>query len=294
MLLGQPVHRPGAQRLVRPRVDLEKPGVELVLEVELVSESSPRLEVRLRIALQPLDRALGLRVGGLTEPPRDPKLAAERGERVRRPPAVAVDPGLAIPHQLLRQRPQTRQTARDPRQQILGLLGEHQHPRARARIPQTRDHDPALTRLAVPDRDLPRGAATHRTGTPRPVDTASAETSAPAGRTTAGPRADSHPRPSCPRCTPTAQQLPDPHPRQLRILRQQPVDLRLERLQHARPRCPLISRRRLAAQRPADRVLRQARLTHQPLDRLARDEMLASQLGPLLHLDHPLAALSRR
>ena len=94
------------------------------------------------------------------------------------------------------------------------------------------------------------------------------------------------------------QQFPDPHPGQLRVFGQQPMDLRLELLQHARPRRSLISRRGLASQRSADRVLRQPRLARQALDRLARDEMLASQLGPLLHLDHPsrrpFSSLTRR
>ena len=94
-----------------------------------------------------------------------------------------------------------------------------------------------------------------------------------------------------PDCAPQRQQqLPNPHPRQLRIVRQQPMNLRLERLQHALPWRSLIARRRLAAQRPPNRVLRQPRLAHQPLDRLPSNEMLAPQPGPLLHTNHPLAA----
>jgi hypothetical protein len=49
---------------VRAAVDADKPGVELGLEVELVRERATGLEVRLRVALQPLDRALGLRIAG--------------------------------------------------------------------------------------------------------------------------------------------------------------------------------------------------------------------------------------
>src|ERR1700757_3889190 len=85
-------------------------------------------------------------------------------------------------------------------------------------------------------------------------------------------------------------QLPDPDPGQLRILPEQPVDLGLERLQDPRPRRSPIARRGLAAQRPPDRVLAQSGLTNQALDRLARDEMLAPQLSPLLHTDHPFPA----
>ena len=68
------------------------------------------------------------------------------------------------------------------------------------------------------------------------------------------------------------------------------MDLRLKRLQHPRPRHPLIARRRLAAQRPADRVPRQARRPGELLDRLAANEVFPPQLSPLLHTDHPLAA----
>src|SRR5205085_3093931 len=115
-------------------VDPRKPCVELVLEVEVAGESAARLEVRLRIALQPPDRALGLRVGRLAEAPGDLQLAAERGERLRRPAGMAVDARLAIPDQLLRQRPQPDQAAGDPSEQIFGLLAEDEHPGAGARV----------------------------------------------------------------------------------------------------------------------------------------------------------------
>jgi hypothetical protein len=61
-LLGQAVDRPGPGRAVLTRVDLQRPGVELILEVELVGEHAPGLEVGLRVALPALDDALGLRV----------------------------------------------------------------------------------------------------------------------------------------------------------------------------------------------------------------------------------------
>ena len=50
----------------------------------------PGSKLRLRVALQPLDGALGLRIGRLAEPPVDPQLAAEGGELLRRPAAMAV------------------------------------------------------------------------------------------------------------------------------------------------------------------------------------------------------------
>lgn len=105
-----------------PRVDLGEPGVELVLEIQVVGELAARLEVRLGLALHPLDRAFGLRVGRLAEAPRDLQLPAERSERLARAAGVAVDAGLAIPNELRRQCPQARQAARDAREQILSSL----------------------------------------------------------------------------------------------------------------------------------------------------------------------------
>jgi len=67
----------GRQRSVlRPRVGLLKPGVELELVVAFVGEAATTLEVGLQIALQPLDDALGLRTGRLAEPPSDLQLAS--------------------------------------------------------------------------------------------------------------------------------------------------------------------------------------------------------------------------
>ncbi len=74
-----------------------------MLVAALVGEAAPALEVGLQIALQALDDALGLGIGRLAEPPPDPQLAAERRELRRRAAAVAVDAGLAIPDQRLRE-----------------------------------------------------------------------------------------------------------------------------------------------------------------------------------------------
>ena len=117
-----PAYRPCAQRLVGPGVDLRKPCVELVLEFQVAREPAAGLEVRLRIALQPLDRALRLRVGRLAEPSSDFQLPAERGERLRRSTLVAVDAGLPIPNELLRKRAESLEVARDSGEQILSLL----------------------------------------------------------------------------------------------------------------------------------------------------------------------------
>src|SRR3954451_9003656 len=91
---AQSVDRALAQRLVRARVDPREPAVELVLEVERVREHATRLVVGLRIALQALDRALALRIAALAEPPPDHQLPEKSGERIRRAPAMVVDPGL--------------------------------------------------------------------------------------------------------------------------------------------------------------------------------------------------------
>jgi hypothetical protein len=95
---------------------------------------------------------VGLRIGRLTELPADLQLPAEHGELVSRPARMTVDPGLAIPQQLTGQRPKTSQAASDAGQQILGLLGEHHHPCARAREPQARNHHPPDPGLTMPDR----------------------------------------------------------------------------------------------------------------------------------------------
>lgn len=76
-LLGQAVDGPAAKGAVGAQVRaLIEPAIELIGEVELVGERSPRLEVGLHVALQALDDPLGLGVGGLAEPPADPKAQA--------------------------------------------------------------------------------------------------------------------------------------------------------------------------------------------------------------------------
>src|SRR5712691_6056262 len=144
----------GRQRSVlRPRVGLLKPGVELELVVAFVGEAATTLEVGLQIALQPLDDALGLRIGRLAEPPSDLQLATQRRELAGRASAVAVDAGLAIPDQRLRQGAQRPQAASDPPEQIRCLLGEHQRAGARARVAQAPNHHPGTALLEMPDRD---------------------------------------------------------------------------------------------------------------------------------------------
>ena len=57
---------------------------------------------------------------------------------------------------------------------------------------------------------------------------------------------------------------------------------------------PARQRRQPGPQRPPDRVAREPRRARQLLDRLAADEMLAPQLSPLLHIDHPSSHRSPR
>ena len=156
-LFGQAVAGPGADGAVLAGVDLRGPGVELVLEVELVGKHAAGLEVGLRVALPALDDALGLRIARPAEVPADPQLAAERGELLGRAAVVGVDAGLAIPDQRLRQPAELPEAAPDPGQQIRRLLGEDQRAGAGARVAQARDDDIALARLAVADRDLVLG-----------------------------------------------------------------------------------------------------------------------------------------
>ena len=80
--------------------------------------------------------------------------------------------------------------------------------------------------------------------------------------------------------------LPDSHPRQLRVVLQQPVDLVLERVELRRPLRTLERRRQIRPQRPLDRVPRQPRPAHQLLDRHPAHEMLPPQLRPPLHVKH--------
>jgi len=89
------------------------------------------------------------------------------------------------------------------------------------------------------------------------------------------------------------EQLPNPNARQLRIGAQQPVNLVLERVELRLAQAAAIRRRRLASQRPPDRVARHARPARQLLDRHAEHEVLTTKLSPPLHTNHPFAASPR-
>ncbi len=284
------------QRLVRARVDLREPAVELVLEVELVGEHAARFEVGLRVALQALDAALGLRIGRLAELPARPSAARRSAANASdRAPAVAVDAGLAIPDQRpAATRPAAAGSRRSRPADPRSASRTPARPRRRASSPGTRTR-PSRGASGRARPAPPRAAARHRTGRPRPAGRPCAETSSARRREQRPDLAqvvidDRLARPAAQRL----QQLADPDAGQLRVLAQQPVDLVLKRLQHAPARRPRIARRPLAPQRPPDRVAREPRRSRELLDRLPSDEMLASQLSPLLHLDHPSSRPSRR
>jgi hypothetical protein len=120
--LDEPVDRAGPQRLVRPGVRFREPVVELQLKVEVVREAPAGLEVRLEGFLEALNDASRLGIRRLAEEPVDFQHAAERSERIRRPAAVRVQAGLAIPHQTLRERTQRPQAAPGAPQQVLVCL----------------------------------------------------------------------------------------------------------------------------------------------------------------------------
>ncbi len=119
LLVGEPVDRPGPQRLVRAGVDLQNhasTGLESRWRTGDPRSSSPRSPATARRRPWP---------ARLAEPPPDPKLAAEPSERVARPSGVAVNAGLTVPDQLVRQPAEPLQAASDPGQQILSLRAEH-------------------------------------------------------------------------------------------------------------------------------------------------------------------------
>ena len=177
---------------MHPTVRLLRPRIEPVLEVEMVREHPPRLEVRAHEPVRALQRALRLRIPRLEDHPPELQLAAERRERLRRP-AARGDRRLAIPHQLLRQRPQPRQVPGQAPEDVRRLLAEHQRARDRARPAHLAGHHPPATPLPMPDRDmLPRlpQIALHQLA--RPIDRPLKRPGRP--RTAAGPRGHSRRR----------------------------------------------------------------------------------------------------
>jgi hypothetical protein len=276
----------GAQRLVRARVDLGKPAVELMLEVDLVGEDPAGLEVGLGVALQPLNGALGLRISGSAEMPIDLQLAAERSELVAGAAVVGVDAGLAIPDQRVRQPAQLPKAAPDPGQQIGLLLAEDQRAGAGSRVAQAGDHDPALAGLAVADGDLlawlPDVELADLAGT---VDGARVVPCGLKQRPDLAQEVIKDGLATDPAQRP--QQLADPNAGQVGVLGQQSADLVLKRVELRAPGRPRIARWRVAGDRPPDRLAMQPRLPTDLADRQPAHKAQPSDLCPLLHPDHP-------
>jgi hypothetical protein len=104
------------------------PAIELQLEIQWVGEAPARLEVGAHEPVRALKQPLRVGVARVEDHPADPELPAEGGELTRRAPATG-DRALAVPHELLRQRPNPRQAAPDAPQDVRRLLGEHQRAR---------------------------------------------------------------------------------------------------------------------------------------------------------------------
>jgi hypothetical protein len=253
-LLGAALGDDRARGPVHAPVDAIAPVIELMLEVERVREPAAGLEVAVQEAMAALQRALGLAIAGVEDHPAQRELAAERQEVIGRA-APRRDRALAIPDQLARQRPQPRQAAAHPERDIRELLRKHQRAGERARVGQLTGHDIAAAGLATADRDLrARLAQIELRQLPRPI-TGALEAA----------RRRQKPRPQLTQqivedrlaahIAEPLELLADPHARQRRLVGEQLLDRRDERLELRRPRRPRpIARRRRRGQRPADRV----------------------------------------
>jgi hypothetical protein len=197
-----------------------------------------------------------------------------------------VQASLPIDHQPTGQRAGPPHAPPHPPQHIRRLLGEDQRPRAEPRVAQhANDHVP-LARLAIADRDLPLGLpqielqhiarAVHR-ALKRPL--ISEEQAHPAHVVIHDRLAALEPL--------LSQQLPDPLALDLRILTQQPVNLVLEPIELRPPRRARVARRRRRPQRPPDRLPMKPRPPTDLPNRQPLDEPHPTNLGPLLHVDHP-------
>ena len=272
--------------------------VELELEVELVRERPAGLEVALDEALQPLDDALGLRIGRLAELPVD----AAAGRRTRRTPRSAgrrgrgCRPGDPRPASAAAP-PATTDSARSRPAGPASAWRRPARRRRRASSPSTRRRpSPGASGRARPG--PPRWAPRDRTGRSRPADRPSAETSAAAARTTAAPRAGSHRRSSCRRRSPAARSARGrADPGSLGSSRNSRWISSLNGSSFDPAGARAIARRLIAPKRAADRVAMQPGPPMDLPDRQAAHEMQPPHLRPLLHPDHlgpPELALRKR
>ena len=94
-----------------------------------------------------------LRITRLEDHPADLELATERGKRLGRAPTGS-DRRLAVPNQLLRQRAEPTEVARQAPEDVRRFLAEHQRAGDHTRPAHLAGHDPAATSLTVTDRHL--------------------------------------------------------------------------------------------------------------------------------------------
>ena len=241
--------------------------------------------------MRALKGTLGLRIASLEDHPTDRQLPAERGERLGHP-ATRTDRGLAVPHQLLRQRSELLQIPGQTPQDVRRLLAEDQRAGDRARPTHLTSHHPTTSPLAVPDRNalggLPQIALDQL---PRPID-----------------RPLERPRPQEPRADlphkiikdrlPTLiadldGHLPQPLRLQPRLDRELLTDPVLERIELRPARRPRIPRRLRRRQSPPDRLSMQPRPPADLPNRQPVNPVQPPDLRPLLHPDHTPSSLAR-
>ena len=268
--------------LVRP----PQPPNELAIEVGDALEAAAGQEAGLQIAVGPLDQALGLRVRWGAQAHAHAEGAPERlelaGQHLAGVPPLA-DAALLVPHRATRHRADLGED--------LQHAGEHvmpdparDHPGAgQAREPRDRHDDPQLVGLAEPHRDrhirlpqVPLGQLT------RTVVGALARVRWDEQRPQFGHPVAQDRDPPVP-----ADALCDHRCRHLRELAQQPADLRFHRIDNRTVPGPLIARWLIRAQRVAHRVASDAQPTRDRLDPHPLSPMQTTDLGPVLHVNHP-------
>ena len=269
-------------------VDLVAPAVELELEVGLVREPAAGLEVGAHEPVRPLEHTLRLRVAGSEDHPADAELAAEAGERVGR---AATAGGIAPSRSQTSfsgSAPIRSRHAAEAPEHVRRLLREDQRARDHARPAQLRRSPRSRGASGRTRPGSARAAPTDRTAPAPPADTASAGTSAAPG-TAAAPRARSRRRSTCRPCSRARSRAPaaaatgsSAPPAAAR--RSTP-----ERIQLRPDRRPLVPRRRLARERPRDRV------AMRPVSRwIARFERFSTKYSRLIsaHCSTPITAPS--
>jgi hypothetical protein len=123
------------------------------LEVELIGEPPPGLEVAVQEAVVALERAPGLAIPGIEQDPAVGEGAAEGGELLDRAPVPGVDRALPVPHRLLGSAPSRARQRLIP-SDVRELLGEDECAAEAPRVGQLAGDHIAPARLAEADRNL--------------------------------------------------------------------------------------------------------------------------------------------